>query len=182
MRFSPTDILVGRGVLLDIWSFLNKSYDPFTSHAITFKEIEECAKAQNVRFQYGDILIIRTGWVDAYLRKSKEERDKLGDVVGLNHEFVGVEQSQDMVNFLHDTYFSAVAGDQPGFEKWPPLPNLVLHSILLPLWGLPIGEMWDLEELSKVCREKGQYTFFFASTPANVPGGVGSISNAMAVF
>lgn len=161
---------VGRAVLLDIWQHLNKSYDPFTSRAITMIEIADCAKAQNVEFQYGDILILRTGWVDAYLQKTTEEREKLGEVVGLNHQFVGVEQTQEMIGFLHDNYFSAVAGDQPGFEKWPPPKSPVLHSILLPLWGLPIGELWDLEELSEVCRQKGQYAFFFTSTPANVAG------------
>ncbi|KAF2168749.1 hypothetical protein M409DRAFT_65167 [Zasmidium cellare ATCC 36951] len=174
--------IVGRGVLLDIWHFLKESYDPFTSRPITFKEIQDCAKAQKVDFQYGDILILRTGWVDKYLQKNQDERNKLGEVVGLNHEFVGVEQTQEVIDFLHDNYFSVVAGDQPGFEKWPPPKDPVLHSILLPLWGLPIGEMWDLEELAQVCRQKGQYTFFFASTPANVAGGVGSVSNAMAVF
>lgn len=81
-----------------------------------------------------------------------------------------MEQSQEVIDFLHDNYFSVVAGDQPGFEKWPPPADPILHSILLPLWGLPIGEMWDLEELSEVCRQRKQHTFFFASTPANVPG------------
>lgn len=163
-------VSVGRGVLLDIWQFLKESYDPFTSRPITLKEIQDCAKSQNVEFQYGDVLILRTGWVDRYLKQSQAERDKLGEVVGLNHEFVGVEQTQEMIDFLHDNYFSVAAGDQPGFEKWPPPKDPVLHSILLPLWGLPIGEMWDLEELALVCRQKSQYTFFFASTPANVAG------------
>lgn len=31
-----------------------------------------------------------------------------------------------------------------------------------------IGEMFDLEALSKVCAEKGRYTFFFSSWPLNM--------------
>ena len=187
---------VGRGVLIDIWSHLNKSYDPFTTYRITLQDIQDCAKTQGVQFQYGDILVIRSGWVDAYLRLSQEKREALGKVVNYAHEFVGVEQTEAVVDFLHDNYFSAVAGDQPGFEAWPPGKNLNLHGILLPLWGMPIGEMWDLEELAEVCQRRKQYEFFFASTPANVAGkecilllqidgadlrvgGVGSLSNAV---
>ncbi|TKA71792.1 hypothetical protein B0A55_04306 [Friedmanniomyces simplex] len=173
--------IAGRGVLLDIWSHTNHSYDPFTSRPITLQELHACAKAQNVDFHYGDILIIRSGWVSAYHDKPREDRDALGRVKDFAHNFVGVEQTQEMLDFMHDNYFSAVAGDQPGFECWPP-GELSLHRHLLPLWGTPIGEMWDLERLAGMCREKAQYAFFFASSPANVPGGVGSVSNAMAIF
>ena len=38
----------------------------------------------------------------------------------------------------------------------------------LRLWGMPIGEFFDLEELSKACAEAGKYTFFFSSWPLNV--------------
>ncbi|TKA30303.1 hypothetical protein B0A54_15381 [Friedmanniomyces endolithicus] len=173
--------IAGRGVLLDIWSHTNQSYDPFTSRPITLAEIHACATAQNVSFQPGDILIFRTGWVPAYHALSATARESLGRVKNFAHTFVGVEQTEGMLDFLHDGYFSAVAGDQPGFECWPPR-EMSLHRFLLPLWGMPIGEMWDLETLAEVCREKGQYAFFLASSPANVPGGVGSVSNAMAIF
>lgn len=34
--------------------------------------------------------------------------------------------------------------------------------------NIELGEMFDLEELSKVCATKGQYTFFFTSWPLNM--------------
>jgi len=43
-----------------------------------------------------------------------------------------------------------------------------LHEYLLALWGVPIGEMFDLERLSKECRAANRWTFFFTSAPANV--------------
>jgi len=146
----------GRGVLLDIWSHTHHSYDPFTSRPITLAELHACATAQNTSFQPGDILILRTGWVPAYHALPPAARESLGRVKNFAHTFVGVEQTEGMLDFLHDGYFSAVAGDQPGFECWPP-GELSLHRFLLPLWGVPIGEMWDLERLAEVCREKGQY-------------------------
>lgn len=162
--------IVGRGVLIDIWGFKKQSYDPFTTRPITLDEIRDCAKAQGVEFKYGDILIIRSGWVDAYLQKSHDEREALGKVVKYAHEFVGIEQAPEMLDFLHDNYFSAVASDTPGLESWPTDKDWNHHGILLPLWGLPIGEMWDLEKLAEVCRQRGQYEFFFASSPSNVRG------------
>ena len=69
-------------------------------------------------------MIIRSGWVDAYLKLSHEQRDALGKVVNYALEFVGVDQSEAMVDFLHDNFFSTVAGDPPGFEAWPPKKEL----------------------------------------------------------
>lgn len=45
-----------------------------------------------------------------------------------------------------------------------------LHEYILSLWGMPLGEMLDLEKLAKTCREKGRWFFFFSSAPANCPG------------
>ena len=73
--------------------------------------------------------------------------------------------------------FSAVAGDQPSFERWPfptgagaALP--ALHEVLLGGWGCPIGELFDLERLAAECRARARWSFFVASEPCNVPGGV----------
>jgi hypothetical protein len=75
-----------------------------------------------------------------------------------------------MVDWLHDCWFAAVAGDAPSFEAWPTQEGFYLHEYLLPLWGNPIGEMFDLEKLAKTCRENNRWTFFVTSQPANVPG------------
>lgn len=157
-------------MLIDYWSYAKKSYDPFTSHPISLSELLACAKAQQVEFQYGDVLIIRSGWIDTYNNMSDKDREALGTVKNYAHEFVGVEQSEEMVDFLHDNYFSAVAGDTPAFECWPTDKDWNHHGILVPLWGMPIGEMWDLEKLSETCKNHGQYSFFFSSIPTNVMG------------
>lgn len=169
-KLTAVNIVVGRGVFIDYWSYAKKAYDPFTTHPISLSELLACAKAQNVEFQYGDILMIRSGWIDTYNNMDDKDRKALELVKNYAHEFVGVEQSEEMVDFLHDNYFSAVAGDTPAFESWPTDKDWNHHGILLPLWGMPIGEMWDLEKLSEVCKEPGQYSFFFSSIPTNVMG------------
>jgi hypothetical protein len=98
----------------------------------------------------------------------------------------GVSQEEKMIDWLHDSWFSAVAGDAPSFEAWPSqesrcansclqfdtnaILGWYLHEYLLPLWGNPIGEMFDLEKLAKTCRANNRWTFFVTSQPANVPG------------
>ncbi|KAK5254187.1 hypothetical protein LTR16_004900, partial [Cryomyces antarcticus] len=57
-----------------------------------------------------------------------------------------------------------------------------IHEFQLAFWGSPIGEMWDLEKLSEMCKEKKRWTFFLTSAPFNTPGGVASLANALAVF
>jgi len=44
------------------------------------------------------------------------------------------------------------------------------------------GEMFDLEALSRTCAALKRYSFFLTSMPLNMPGGVSSPPNAMAIF
>lgn len=47
---------------------------------------------------------------------------------------------------------------------------------------MPIGECWDLEELSAMCAKLGRWTFMLTSQPLYLPGGVASPPNATAIF
>lgn len=44
------------------------------------------------------------------------------------------------------------------------------------------GEMFDLEALSRTCEELQRWSFFVTSVPLNMPGGVSSPPNVMAIF
>lgn len=57
-----------------------------------------------------------------------------------------------------------------------------LHDHFLAMWGTPIGELWNLEELAEECRKENKWSFFFTSAPLNVPGGVASPPNALAIL
>lgn len=43
-----------------------------------------------------------------------------------------------------------------------------LHEYLLAFWGVPIGEIFDLQRLSQECRAADRWTSFLTSAPANV--------------
>lgn len=129
-----------------------------------------CAESQGTTFKYGDILMIRSGYIDNYNRLDHEGRQAMSKIAPLQQTYVGVEVSIEMVDFLHDSYFAAVVGDAPAFESWPSPYDWNHHGYLLPRWGCPIGEMWDLEKLSVTCKKYGRYHFFMTSSPANVMG------------
>jgi hypothetical protein len=57
-----------------------------------------------------------------------------------------------------------------------------LHDHLLSMFGMPIGEMWDLEALAEECERQKRWSFLFTSSPLNVTGGVASPPNALAIF
>lgn len=61
-------------------------------------------------------------------------------------------------------------------------PEWMLHPILLSGWGTPIGELFDLEALSEVCKRHQRWSFFFTSSPLNYTGAVATPPNAMAIF
>ncbi|BFZ60311.1 hypothetical protein YB2330_001347 [Saitoella coloradoensis] len=173
--------IVGRGVLIDWAAWADAKgieYNPVSRHEIPVAELDEVAKAQGTEFKHGDILIVRTGFVRWHDNASTDER-KAGTRDAAN--FIGVRADEDSKRWLWNHHFAAVAGDTVAFEAWPPR-DPILHEWLLSLWGTPIGEMWNLEELSQKCKKEGRYTFFLTSAPLNVKGGVGSTPNAIAVF
>ncbi|CCM04546.1 uncharacterized protein FIBRA_06727 [Fibroporia radiculosa] len=174
--------ICGRGVLLDLVRYYTTSggslpYDPWTTHAIPPKDLEDCAKQQGVSFRQGDILLLRVGFMQRFNTATQEERDSLN---GKPETLAGIEQSEDMKRFLWNNHFAAIASDQPAIERWPAPGRRTLHQTIICLWGMPIGEFFDLEALANVCSETGRYTFFFSSWPLNVLGGVASPPNAAA--
>jgi len=78
--------------------------------------------------------------------------------------------------------FEHVPPINPETGKEDTIANLVLHQYFLALFGMPIGELWDLKALSEKCAELGRYSFLLTSAPLNVYGGIGSPPNALAVF
>ncbi|KAL2006039.1 hypothetical protein VTN00DRAFT_9693 [Thermoascus crustaceus] len=193
--------IAARGILLDYWGYAKANgitYDPYLGHAISYEELRKCGHAQGIdirpesqggHIKVGDILLIRSGWVERYHQLSPEERTAaalrpmhLEDSSKPGVEWAGVKQEEAMIDWLHDCYFAGVAGDAPAFERWPTQESYHLHEYILSLWGMPLGEMWNLERLAAKCRELGRWTFFLTSAPANVPAGVSCHANATAIF
>ena len=184
----------GRGVLLDYRAYADSAgikYDSATSHAISFDELVKCGKHQGLDIRpasqggdikIGDILLIRSGWVEDYHKRTTSENANLALRHGDKAQWCGVKQEESMKDWLHDCYFAAVGGDAPAFERWPTPESYYLHEFIIALWGMPLGEMLDLEKLGQLCRRNKRWTFFFSSAPANCEGGISSHVNATAIL
>jgi hypothetical protein len=79
---------------------------------------------QGTEVKFGDILIIRSGYMQSYNAKPKTELAKLAEINPPS--FIGVEQSEDMLKWIWEN-FAAVAGDQPSFECWRKYAPSFLH-------------------------------------------------------
>lgn len=161
---------MGRGVLLDYAAWAeaqNIAVDHFSPHSISAATLQNIADTQGTELQKGDILFVRTGWVRAFTNLSTEKAIALADTT--NPPAIGLESSIATARWLWETGFAAAAGDQPSFEAWPcQNPEYMLHEWLLAGWGMPIGEIFDLERLSEECRRRGRWSFFFSSMPLRV--------------
>jgi kynurenine formamidase len=178
--------IAGRGVLLDVGRYLESQGAPLDqsgSTMITAETLDACAKAQGVAIRPGDILLLRTGWLRWYLEEATPEQKKTMAADSLTAlSTPGLGPADAMAEYLWNLHVAAIAADNPALEVFPPTEeNGFLHFRLIPHFGMPIGEMWYLEDLAADCAADGIYEFMLTSAPLNVPGGVGSPPNALAI-
>ena len=185
--------IAGRGVLLDVARFLaadGRPVDQGLNQQISVDDLDAAAQSQGVSVEPGDILLLRFGWVNHYVRLGNPYEGRS----------CGLEQSEKTAAWLWDHQISLVAADNIALEAWPAdksgLGPVIaegqgrldtsshtgmLHRILIPLLGIHIGELWDLDELAQFCADAGRYEVFVTAEPLNLPGGVGSPANAIAI-
>src|SRR5262245_9998308 len=180
--------IAGRGVLIDFQRFAGRhgiAFTPGAWYGIAPDQLQAAAEWQGVQFQPGDILLMRTGWIEWYSSLNEEQRKQLAQPGAL--QVAGLKQGDGSERFLCDNHFAAIASDNPSFEAHPLAaseegqPGEALHGTIIGLWGMPIGEMFQLDALAAACADDGNYEFFFTSAPLNKLGGVASPPNALAI-
>ncbi len=177
--------ITGRGVLLDVERYLleiEPDYDPIVERSISPELLAKVAVAQNVSIKRGDILCIRFGFTKRYLALHPDEKSAYSQIPG-SPPYAGLSADESMARTLWNWHVSAVACDNPGAEVSPGDAKVGnLHRRLLPGLGMVVGELFNFEELSVRCHELGSWEFLFLSVPTNIPGGVGSPANAIAIL
>ena len=163
--------IVGRGVLLDYAGWATSQglkYDALTTHKIPLSDLKKVAEAQNVAFHPNDILFVRSGYINALSSLSKEDAKVYASKTAAMPA-IGVESGEEILKWIWENQFAAVAGDMIAFEALPfQSKEHWLHEWLLAGWGLPIGELFDLEALTAECKNLGKWSFFFSSVPLKV--------------
>ncbi|PMD25416.1 hypothetical protein NA56DRAFT_686012 [Hyaloscypha hepaticicola] len=176
--------VVGRGVLLDYKGWAeSQGLEPALLEIteITVEQLNAIAAAQGVNFQPGDILFVHSGFVKAL--EALQGEDAKNYAANPPPTAIGVKSGEEMVKWIWEKQFAAVAGDMLAFEALPfQSTTHLLHEWLLAGWGMPIGELFDLEKLATECRRLNKWSFFFSSIPLKVPGGVASPPNSVAIL
>src|SRR5262249_40463947 len=106
----PTHLLVNRGVLLDVARFIQGDLSPLPADfEITARHLADTAKAQRVKLERGDTVLIRTGWGTFFS----------GDPDRYKGTF-SPGPSVDGAQFLVNHGARVVGNDTLTFEKRPP--------------------------------------------------------------
>lgn len=162
----PNDLLVNRGVLLDVASFVNGNLSPLPgTFEITAQHLADTAHAQGVALEPGDTVLIRTGWGQHFAGNPALYS-------GADSPGPGVGGAQ----FLIDHGARVVGNDTLTFERRPPLlftPTFQIfpvHMLLIADHGINIIENFFLEELAA----EGVYEFLLVVPPLKIRGGTGS--------
>ncbi|HXW83893.1 MAG TPA: cyclase family protein, partial [Candidatus Binataceae bacterium] len=173
--------IAGRGVLIDIARYYDKTgkhLNYMKSEAVPLEDIEAAIADQKTQLNPCDILLFRIGWTKFYLTATNEQKEELAKETACP----GIEGSQRVAKWLWNHNIAAVAADSPALENLPKAEGEdFMHFHMLAMFGMPIGEMWNLEQLADDCAADKRYTFFLTSAPLNIPGGVGSPPNALAI-
>lgn len=128
--------IVGRGILLDYVAYAKRhgiKYNPMSEHRITFKGIQGMIAEENLQPRPGDLLLVRSGWIKWYEEHSPEEREKY---ITNGNAWVGVDGCEEVVEWLWNSRFAAVASDSIGFEAWPAKKPWGLHDNCIAMWGM----------------------------------------------
>jgi len=165
--------IVSRGVLLDVARAAGLDRLP-PGRAITPADLETAERAQGVRAERGDVLLVRTGHLTVFTVD--------GDRVGYMRQMPGLGVA--CVEWLHAREVAAVATDTNAVEVIPfedPSTPLPVHLLCIRDMGLTLGEMFDLEALAADCAADGVWEFLFSAPPLKVTAAVGSPLNPLAV-
>jgi kynurenine formamidase len=159
--------IVGRGVLMDVAKM--RGVDLLTGDAasITVSDLEECERVQGVEIREGDIVVVRTGWVESFFRDPDRAR---AENPGLTKETADWFARRDV---------AVVAADNLGVEKYPEteMDMLPLHVRLIRDFGIHLMELLVVAELSK----ESVTEFLFVAGVLRIRRGVGSPLNPVAI-
>ena len=173
--------LTGRGVLFDVPRFLGVEALS-DDQLITPEMLDEMAEAYEISVLPGDIVLVRTGWVERYL--GGEPLSELwARCAGLDFECVRWCYEHDIALICSDNGGVEAFADSDHGLTSPSVPGQALpfHMVAIRDMGLMLGELFDLREIASACASDGRYDFFFSAPVLKVNGAVGSPVNPVAV-
>jgi kynurenine formamidase len=162
-------VVAGRGMLLDIAAHVGVDVLP-DGYNITGEELEACAAREGVEVRSGDIMLVRTGWLENWQRVISA-----GGETGFGQPGIGLSGAE----FVRDREIAAVGADNGAVEVIPFDGDefLSVHIMLLVKLGVHLFEHLSLGQLAA----DGVHEFLFVACPLPVIGAAGSPINPVAI-
>jgi kynurenine formamidase len=166
------DGLIGRGVLLDVPRLRGTDWLEPGEHVYR-EDLEAAERAQGVRVEPGDTLLVRTG----HARRHAElpPWDTRNAKAGLH---------PTTATFLAERCVAALGSDgnndtAPSTTEGISFP---IHVLALNAMGVHLLDYLQFEDLVPRCEAAQRWEFMFVAVPLRVVGGTGSPLNPIAIF
>ena len=167
----------GRAVMVDLARHFGRS-----RQMIGRAELLAVMQADGVVIEPGDMLVIRTGFAELIVEMAGQPDAKL-----LAESCAVLDGRDDgLLQWITDSGISALCADNYAVEAYPARPApapaslLPLHHHCLFKLGLPLAELWYLEELADWLHANGRNRFLLTAPPLRLPGAIGSPTTPIA--
>jgi len=166
------DGVVSRGVLLDVAALKGRWLG--SGEGVMPEDLEAAERAQQVRVEAGDILLIRTGY---YARRLADgPRHPLKDGSPAAHvACMPWLRERDVAMLGTDTHNDVSPATHPGLGN-------VVHIVGLVGMGLWLIDNANLEDLAQACVARRRWEFMLTIAPLRLQGVTGSPVNPIALF
>lgn len=162
----------GRAVMVD----LNRHFGQ-ANHAVTFTELMNILKRDNVVIEQGDMVCFYTG-LDSLILDMKKQ--PVAEV--LLNSCPGLDGGdQKLLQWITEMGIAALISDNFAVELMPKSARSQTRHAMLPLHqhclfknGIHLGELWRLGELAEWLRQNERSRFLLTAPPLTLPGAVGS--------
>jgi len=158
--------IIGRGVLLDVAGWKGVEHLGL-AEPVTGDDLDQCAKAQNIKIQTGDIILLRTGWMRVFSQ----------DRALFDSGEPGIDEST--LPWLKDHDVIAIGADNHAVEVIENIPptDLPIHRYAIRDLGMYLMEYFNLEEIAA---DKA-YESLVVIAPLSLTAGAGSPINPIAI-
>jgi hypothetical protein len=164
----------GRGVLVDLHHHIGDR-----PKGVDLAMLQEIMAADRVVVEPGDILLLHTGYATRIL-----EMDRNPDPNRIFRMCAFLDaRDPALLKWITDSQIAGLVADNYAVEgmfhssmdKDPSRHSfLPIHHLCLFKLGVPLGEMWYLDELAAWLRAHGRSRFLLTAPPLRLPGIVGS--------
>ncbi len=162
----------GRGVLVDLHAHLGDDWTP-----VGLDTLQSIMDADKVVVEPGDMLLLHTGFATRILEWDRQPDPRKLFTTGSYLD----AHDPALLDWIASSGIAALVADNYavegllGKDKDPSRHSfLPIHHLCLFKLGVPLGELWYLDELARWLRANNRSRFLLTAPPLRLPGIVGS--------